>query len=126
MYHKFNKCSRLHKVLGLESLSDRRWVRKFTLFYEIVKGNSPQYLSNYSKGNNSSVYTNRSVSQITLNTFRTRTEKFKNSFFPFCISEGNKLHYLTRQLENIKGLSTSMKDIKSNERSFFLFTTHKT
>ena len=88
--------------------------------YEIVKGNYPQYLSNYLKGNNNSVYSTRSASQISLNTFRTRTEKFKNSFFPFCISEWNKLSNLTKQSENIKKFkNTLMKDIKSNERSLF-------
>ena len=111
---------RLYKELGLESLSDRRWVLKLTFFYKIVKGNSPEYLSSYLKGNNNSVYNTRSVSQISLNTFRTRTEKFKNSFFPFCISEWNKLSNLTKQSENIKKFkNTLMKDIKSNERSLF-------
>ena len=89
-------------------------------FYKIVKGNSPQYLSNYLKGNNNSVYNTRSASQISLNTFRTRTEKFKNSFFPFCISEWNKLSNLTKQSENIKKFKNMlMKDIKSNEQSLF-------
>ena len=67
---------RLYEELGLESFSDRRWVRKLTFFYKIIKGNSPQYLSNYLKGNNNSVYNTRSASQISLNTFRTKTEKF--------------------------------------------------
>ena len=67
---------RLYKELGLESFSGRRWVRKLTFFYKIIKGNSPQYLSNYLKGNNNSVYNIRSASQISLNTFRTKTEKF--------------------------------------------------
>ena len=47
---------RLYKELGLESLSDRRWVPKLTFFYKIVKGTCPQYLSNYLKGYNNSVY----------------------------------------------------------------------
>ena len=68
----------LYEKLGLESLIDRRWVCKLTFFYKIVKRNSPEYLSNYLKRNNN---------QISLNAFGTRTEKFKNSFFPFCISE---------------------------------------
>ena len=31
---------RLHKELGLESLSDKRWYRKVAFFYQIVKGMS--------------------------------------------------------------------------------------
>ena len=72
------------------------------------------------KGNNNSVYNTRSVSHISLNTFRTRTEKLKNSFFPLCISELDKLSNLTKQSENIKKFKiASMKDIKSNERSLY-------
>ena len=78
---------RLNKELGLESLSDRRWVRKLTFSYKTVKVNLLKYLSNYLKGNNNSAYNTRSASQITLSTFRTRAEKCKNSFFPICISE---------------------------------------
>ena len=78
---------RIYKEYGLESISDKRWVRKLKLFYKIMRRNSPQYLSNQLKGKNNSVYNTRSVRQISLNTFRTRTGKFKNSFFPFCISE---------------------------------------
>ena len=52
--------------------------------------------------------------------FRTRVEEFKNSFFPCCISEWNKLSNLTKQSENIKQFKNAlMKDIKSNERSLF-------
>ena len=94
---------RLNKELRLESLSDRRWVCKLTFFYKIMKRNSLQYLSDYLKGGNS-VYDTRSANQITLNTFRTRTEKFKSLYFPFCISEWNKLSNLTKQAENIKKL----------------------
>ena len=42
-------CERFNKEFGLESFSDRKWVRKLTSFYKIVKGNSPQYLSDYLK-----------------------------------------------------------------------------
>ena len=113
-------CERLYKELVLESLSHKRWVCTLTFFYKIVKGNSPQYLSNYLKGNNNSVYNTRSVKQISLNTFRTRTEIFKNSFYPFYISEWNRLSNLTKQSENIKKCKkTLMKDIKSNKQSQF-------
>ena len=106
----------LHKELCLESLSDRRWVRKLTFFYKIVKGNSPQYLSNYLKGNSNSICNTRIVSQISFNTFKTRAEKFKNSFFAFCISEWNKLSNSTKQSENIKKFKNTLtNDIKCND-----------
>ena len=61
-------------------------------FYRKVKGNSLQYLSGYLKGNNNSLYDIRSASQTALHAFRTRAEKFKNSFFPLGISEWIKLN----------------------------------
>ena len=110
----------LYRELGLESFSDRRSVCKFTFFFKIVKGNSPQYLSNCLNRNNNSVYNTRSANQISLNTFRTRTEKFKYSFFPICVSEWNKLSNLTKQSENInKFKNTLMNDFKSNELPLF-------
>ena len=85
-----------------------------------MKGIFPQYLLDYLKGNNNSLYNTRSLNQITLSSFRTRNEKFKNSFFPFCISERNKLSNLTMQSENIKRFKyTLMKHTKSNERLLF-------
>ena len=111
------------KELGLESLSDRRWVRKLSFLYKIVKENSPQYLSCYLNGNNSCIYNTKSVNQITLNTFRRRAEKFRNSFFLFSVSEWNKLSNLSRQSENIQKIkNTLMKDVKSNEQ--LLFSVH--
>ena len=45
----------LNKELGLESLSGRRWARKLTFFYKIVKTNSPKHLSDYLKGNHKTI-----------------------------------------------------------------------
>ena len=92
---------RLNKEHGVESLSGRRWVRKLTFFYKIVKGNPHQFLLDYLKENNNSVKNTRSVKQIKLNTSTPKSEKFKNSFFTFCISEWSKLLNLTKQPENI-------------------------
>ena len=101
----------LYKEIGLESLIDRIWVCKLTFFHKIVKENSPQYLSNYLKGNSNSVYNTRSASQISLNTFRTRTEKFKN-----CISEWNESSNLTKQSENTKKFKNIL--ISTNPQNF--------
>ena len=70
------------------------------------------------EGNNNSVCNAGSASQTSLDTFRTRTEKFKNSFFPFFISKWKILSNLTKRSENVKKFkNTLMKDIKSNEQS---------
>ena len=38
---------RIYNELGLETLPDRRWFRKMTLFYKIVKNLAPKYLQIY-------------------------------------------------------------------------------
>ena len=37
---------RIYNKLGLESLANRRWYRKMTFFYKIVKNLAPKYLQN--------------------------------------------------------------------------------
>ena len=38
---------RLYQELGLESLCDRQWYRRLTMFFNIIKDKSPSYLTNY-------------------------------------------------------------------------------
>ena len=81
----------LYHELGLESLTDRHWIRKLVLFYKIVIDLSPQYLSRYLSLDNSSGYITRSSNLKEIKGIRSRTKQFKYSFFPFCINEWNKL-----------------------------------
>ena len=81
----------LYHKLGLESLTDRHWIRKLVFFYKIVTDLSPQYLSPYLSLDNSSGYITRSSNLKEIKGIRTRTKQFKYSFFPFCINEWNKL-----------------------------------
>ena len=79
---------RLYQELGLESLSDRRWYRRLVYFFNIVSCNSPSYLNSLLPSKQ------RSYDPIRSNLFRnftSHTNFFKNSFFPYCISEWNKL-----------------------------------
>ena len=79
---------RLYQELGLESLSDRRWYRRLVYFFNIVSCNSPSYLNSLLPSKQ------RSYDPIRNNLFRnftSHTNFFKNSFFPYCISEWNKL-----------------------------------
>ena len=83
-----------------------------------MKGNSIQHLSDYLKGNNNSVYDTRSMSQITLNSFKMRLEKLENSFFRFTFLSGTN-YVIQQSSKNIKKFKiTSIKDIKCNEQSF--------
>ena len=38
---------RLYQELGWESLSDRRWCRRMTMFYKILNGMAPSYLRDH-------------------------------------------------------------------------------
>ena len=78
---------KLYNELGLESLRDRRWMRRLSYFYKIISTQSPAYLSNYLPP-----YT---ISQRYPNSFltvRCRTVSFQNSFFPYSVSQWNQLN----------------------------------
>ena len=87
----------LYRALGLESLTDRRWIRKFVFFYKIANGLSPQYLCRYLNFNNTFTYKTRSSNLNKIKGIRARTEQFKYSFFRFCINEWKKLDNLTKK-----------------------------
>ena len=57
---------KLYKELGWESLSQRRTGRRFALYHKILNNFTPAYLKNH------------------LQDASARTERFSNSFFPFC------------------------------------------
>ena len=95
---------RFYQELGLESLSDRRWY----LFFLIVSGNSPDYLCSLLPAKQ------RSYDPARSNLFRnvtTHKNVFLNSFFPYCISEWNKLG------PNLRN-STSISIFKKNLLAF--------
>ena len=75
--------------LGWESLSSRRWSRRLTLFYKIINNLSPAYTKDPIPPLHQSQYSLRC--QDVIGRLRTRTEKFKSSFYPNCLSEWNKL-----------------------------------
>ena len=75
--------------LGRESLSSRRWSRRLTLFYEIINNLSPAYTKDPIPPLHQSQYSLRG--QDVIGRLRARTEKFKSSFYPNCLSEWNNL-----------------------------------
>ena len=88
---------KLYKELGWESLTDRRWFHRMTVFYKISNGLTP-YLADHiprKKENSFNLRTKR-----TIVTPPVRTARFSNSFFPYCINQWHNLD------DNIKCLST--------------------
>ena len=77
---------KLYQELGLESLKDRRWLRRMSYLYKIISTKLPLYLYELIPPLERS---HRYPSCF--QTFRCRTTFFQNSFLPFAITEWNKL-----------------------------------
>ena len=80
---------KLYTELGWESLSSRRWSRRLTLFYKFVNNLCPEYTVDPIPPLHQSQY--RLRDQDVIGRLRARTDKFKSSFYPNCLSEWNKL-----------------------------------
>ena len=79
---------KLYEELGWESLSDRRWLRRLTIFYKIKTGLTPSYLGDHIPIRREINMVLRHRNEITP---FIRTERYENSFFPYTISEWKKL-----------------------------------
>ena len=79
----------LYAELGWESLNSRRWSRRLTLLYKIVNNLTPSYMTEPIPLLQQSHYTLRNPDVI--GRIRARTEKFKSSFYPSCLTEWNEL-----------------------------------
>ena len=111
---------RLYRGLGLESLTNRRWIRKLVIFYKIINGVSHQYLVHYLNLNNSSSYITRSSDLNKIKGVPSRTEQFKYAFFPLCINKWNRLDNMIKKSVIIKcHESMLMKCFSLYERSLF-------
>ena len=76
----------LYAELGLESLADRRYSRKLVLLYKIVHGLTPSYLLECLPVQHAvrpNLRTNPAIRPLTV-----RTERYRNSFFPFLDRNG--------------------------------------
>ena len=80
---------KLYTELDWESLSSRRWSRRLTLFYKFVNNLAPKYTLDPIPPLHRSQYYLRN--QGVIGQLNARTEKFKLSFYPNCLSEWNKL-----------------------------------
>ena len=80
---------RLYQELGLESLRERRWYCRLVYFFKIVSCDAPVYLRSLLPMKQCSY--NQVRSNNLFRNFKINTDYFKNSFFPYCVSEWNKL-----------------------------------
>ena len=80
---------KLYGELGWESLSLRRWSRRLVLFYKIVNDIIPEYTRYPIPQLTQAMYSFRNADVV--GQIRARTTRFKNSFYPDCLSERNTL-----------------------------------
>ena len=71
---------KLHDELGWELLDRRRWYRRLSVFYKIVNGQAPFYLSQY--------LPKKKVLSYNLQAPSVRNARNKNRIFPFVLSNG--------------------------------------
>ena len=109
---------RLYDELGLHSLIERRWRSKLIFFYKIMKGLLPEYLFSYLDFSTQEKYSLRLSTTSMIKPFPSKKKFFKNTFFPYCISEWNKL---TVEIKNAKSINIFKKLIliKKKENSIF-------
>ena len=93
---------KLYNELGWEPLDQRRWGRRMTMYYKIVNGLTPSYLFEHVPSEAPRVLRSY-IPKAPI----AKTERYQNSFFPYCINEWNDLD------KDIK-YSPSLKNFKDN------------
>jgi len=96
---------KLYSELGLESLEDRRYIRRLMFFYKILNGFAPKYLIDYLPTQNMAFNLRLRPPIFPL---YGRTERYRNSFFPFCISKWNDLDSRIRDLPSISSFKRAI------------------
>ena len=87
-WDKSNK-GELYKLLGWESMQDRRTMRKLVLFHQILNTRNPSYLyETLEKQLNTS---QRLINRLEFRNFKCNNTKFTKSFFPPTIIDWNNL-----------------------------------
>ena len=100
---------KLYKELVWESLSQRRTFHRLTLYYKILKNESPSYLRDY-----------------VLDSPPSGTIRFKNTFFPFCYIQWNELTPALKDCASSSSFKTNyIKSIRPPKCETFGIIDHK-
>ena len=98
----------LYKETKWETLAERRRKHKLVLFYKMINGLSPPYLSSLvpPSVNRASSYNLRNANDI--RTVPARTKLYYDSFLPSVIREWNNLPLATRQSDSLNSFKRSL------------------
>ena len=100
---------KLYGELGWESLSDRRWIRRLSMFYKISNGLAPSYLSDHIPKRNVISMSLRNRSDIPP---LTRMNRYENSFFPYTIKAWKELDEEVKSKPSIQSFNKSLFDFE--------------
>ena len=101
-------CDKIYQELGPESLKSRRWYKRLSLMFRIIKEEAPNYLINLIPKCEQTIRTRKNRILVC----HCRTESFKHPFFPSTLKDWFNLDDSIRNSETI---STS-----KNRLSFIL------
>lgn len=94
---------KLYKELGWESLADRRIFRRHSLYYKILNQETPEYLTEH-----------------LLTSPPSGTNRYKNSFFPFCYNTWQDLDPALKGADSLsKFKSNYLKNIRPKKQNFY-------
>ena len=97
---------KLYEELGWESLADRRWGRRMALYYKIVNGQTPAYLFEHVPNE-----APRTLRAFIPKAPLSKTQRYDNSFFPFCINHWNTLDNDIKHSSSIKNFKTNINNL---------------
>ena len=100
---------RLYQELGWESLSDRRWLRRLVQFYKIMNNMTPQYLIDPVPNLREHLFGTRLTNA--LHPVSSRTDKYKNSFYPNTVSSWNDIGPEIRSIQSISSFKTELLEV---------------
>ena len=107
----------------LENTYIMNWAFLDYLFHKIVNILAPKYLTNYKNTIDNLFHKTRASEHNSIKRFGTRTENFKQSFFPYCVNEWYKLDISLRKSKNIKCFKSVLQDF-FNLKKKSLFVIH--
>ena len=109
---------KLFEELGWESLAHRRWYRRLCLFYKIMNNGTPEYTRRYLPTFKQNPYDLRRPSIFAEE--RTNTNRYSNSFYPYCIKAWNNLDPTIRNLPDISEFKNALQQlIRPKKRYLF-------
>ena len=109
----------LYKEIGWESLENRRYNHKLTLFYKMINSLTPSYLSSMVPPlvSDTTRYSLRNSNDIRIPS--SRTQLFHDSYIPSVVEEWNKLPMHIRNSPSVESFKRSLNSARSPPPSYY-------